>query len=167
MALLPATALTPCDSPSAPRLPGTWKLGAGRAVTIAPREAGILKVAHGSVWATFDGPHARSGRVSGDHFLSAGEQLRVQRGQRVVIEAWNRSLPAYFSWDPMPAVARRPVPARAAVLQPLADLRLALVFGTRAFGRLLAGLGQLAWQAAFGPPRERLAEPGCSQGITG
>src|SRR5438128_760431 len=39
------TALTPrCAEPA---LPGTWKLAAGRAITLEPRDPGLLKVAHG------------------------------------------------------------------------------------------------------------------------
>ena len=41
----------------APALPGTWKLGRGRAITLRPTTDGILRIAHGRVWATVDGPH--------------------------------------------------------------------------------------------------------------
>jgi len=143
-----ALALTPrCAEPT---LPGTWKLAAGRAITLEPREAGVLKVAHGRLWVTFEGPHAGRLDESGDRIIGAGEQVRIAPGQRLVAEAWNEGCPAYFSWDPMPA----PVPERhtlADVTQPMSDLRLALVFGTHAVTRMATGLGQVAWQSAFGP----------------
>ena len=37
------------QSLSSAALPGTWKLGAGRAITLAPREDAVLRVAHGSL----------------------------------------------------------------------------------------------------------------------
>jgi len=43
------------QSLSSAALPGTWKLGAGRAITLAPREDAILRVAHGALWVTFEG----------------------------------------------------------------------------------------------------------------
>ena len=159
MAMLQVTALTP--RPAAPALPGTWKLAAGRAITLEPREAGVLKVAHGQLWATFDGPKHGAPNDQGDHFFGVGEQVRLQPGERLVIEAWNHGAPAYFSWDPLPvrkAVAR---PVFAAVVQPLADLRLALVFGAGAVGRLFAGLGQIGWQLVARPRGESFEEQAC------
>ena len=117
--------LTQMQQSAAPALPGTWKLGAGRAITLQPREAGILRVAHGCLWATFDGPHAGALNESGDHVVGAGERLALAAGQRLVVEAWNGQSPAYFSWDPVPAVVAVPSRSFAAVVQPLADLRLA------------------------------------------
>ena len=130
-------------------LPGTWKLARGRAITLQPATNGILRIAHGRVWATVEGPHGRTPDDSGDHVLEVGRSMWVRAGQRVVIEAWNRRGAAYFSWDPVlvPAVAPAAVQPRvsfAAVLQPLADLRLALVLAGRALGRLATGVGQVA-----------------------
>lgn len=142
-------------------LPGTWKLAAGRAITLQPRESGVLRVAHGQMWATFEGPHGGPPNDQGDHVIGAGGQLRVQPGQRVVVEAWNAKSPAYFSWDPLPAPVRAAAPQLAQVLQPLADLRLALVLGVGAVGRLLAGLAGLAWDVAV--PRSR---QGCGGAFT-
>ena len=42
---------------SAYALAGAWKLANGRAMTLQPREAGVLRVARGGLWATGDGPH--------------------------------------------------------------------------------------------------------------
>lgn len=133
------------QSTSAPQLPGTWKLSGDQAITLQPTERGLLKVAHGRLWATFDGPHQGPLNDLGDHVIGVGERLWVRAGQRIVIQAWDRRVPAYFSWDPVAA----PAPARgvslAGVLQPLADLRLALAFGAGAAARLAAGVVRLAW----------------------
>lgn len=161
MALLPVNAIAPRNAE--PALPGTWKLVAGRAITLEPREDGLLRVAHGQLWATTDGPHGGRPDDSGDHMLAAGERLAVHAGQRVVMEAWNHGAPAYFSWDPLPARELARQPASAALVQPLSDLRLALVFGGGALVRLLAGLGQVGWHFVAGRPRA-VAGNACGQG---
>jgi hypothetical protein len=127
-----------------PALPGTWKLAPGRAISLRPREAGQLRIAHGLVWATFDGPHYGPLNDPGDHIVGAGEQLRVEAGQRLVIEAWNAALPTYFSWDPVAEVAVERSRRMAPVGQSLADLREALALGAGATGRLVAALAGLA-----------------------
>jgi hypothetical protein len=129
---------------SAPALAGTWKLAAGRAITLRPREAGHVKIVHGSAWVTFDGPHQGALNDFGDHVLNAGERLRLRRGQRLVMETGESGQPAYFSWDVLAEGERRPAPA-AALAQPVEDLRLAAVLGASAAGRLLAALAGLAW----------------------
>ena len=129
---------------SAATLPGTWKVESGRAVTLRPREDGLLRIAHGCAWITFDGPHAGPANDLGDRVVGAGERLRVHAGRRVVLESSDAGQPVYFSWD----FAVAPAPAAAAraelVLQPLPDLRLALVLGGGAALRLVAGLARLA-----------------------
>ena len=139
-------------------LPGTWKLASGRAVTLQPREAGLLRIAHGTVWVTRDGPHSGPLNDQGDHFLHSGEQLPLLRGQRLVIEAWDRQQPAYFSWDPWPQGERHRL-GRAAVIQPLDDLRLALVLGAGAAERLLTALAGLPWNWVRGA---RLSRADCA-----
>ncbi|MGE0496873.1 MAG: DUF2917 domain-containing protein [Ramlibacter sp.] len=145
---------------------GTWKLGAGRAITLRPREDGVLRVAHGGLWVTFDGPFAGAGNESGDHFLHAGEQITVQAGQRLVAEssASCREAPAYFNWEPMPLKVREPLRAagrwQMAVVQPLADLRLALVLGLGAVGRLAGGLVGVAGDLVAG--RDRTVLEACA-----
>jgi hypothetical protein len=148
--------LTQMQQSPSPALPGTWKLAAGRAITLEPREPGTLKVAHGQLWATYDGPHAGALNDLGDHVIGVGERLRIRPGQRVVVEAANGGQPAYFSWDPLPQPVRAPSFDR--LVQPLADLRLALVFGAGAAGRLLAGAAGLAWELVAGRGRETLAD---------
>lgn len=146
------------QSPFAPALPGAWKLAAGRAITLQPREPGILRVAHGQLWATFDGPHRGPPNDLGDHVVGVGEQLPLRAGQRLVVEAWHAQAPAYFSWDPLPVRARSTAPRLAAVVQPLADLRLALVLGADAVRRLVAGLAGVAWELLAARGRETLSD---------
>jgi hypothetical protein len=122
---------------STPRLPGTWKLAKGRAATLRPREDGLLRIAHGRVWLTFDGPHAGPANDLGDRILGAGEQVRVRAGRRVVIESCDSQVPVYFSWDFAPATHAVPVQA---VEQSWCDLRLAIGLGLRAAWRLARAL---------------------------
>lgn len=154
------------QSLSSVALPGTWKLGAGRAITLAPREDAVLRVAHGSLWVTFEGHYGNAPADSGDHFLTVGQQVTVQAGQRVVLEPMGatRSAPAYFNWEPVPALVAQPLRATSrwqmAVVQPLADLRLATLMGLGAVGRLAAGVFGLAGDLALG--RERTALAACA-----
>ena len=85
-----------------PILPGCWTLAAGRAISLHSREAGMLRIEMGRVWATFDGPHQGHGNESGDHFLQAGQQLAVRAGQRLVLEPWCVAADASvcFEWTP-------------------------------------------------------------------
>ena len=149
----PSAAARLLASAPATALPGTWKLARGRAVTLRPVTDGILRIAHGRVWATVEGPHGHTPCDSGDHVLQAGRSMRVRAGQRVVIEAWNASGASYFAWDPVFATAARDRLNRAIVLQPLADLRIALGLAGRALGQLATGLGQLAWHGLRGGQR--------------
>ena len=144
MALLQVIAPTPRNT--TPVLPGTWKLVAGRAITLNPRDDAVLRIAHGRVWVTFDTQQVGHGNELGDYFLSAGDQVTVQGGQRAVIESWgaNPQETAYFRWDALPMSVRSPVRVASrwqlAVVQPLVDLRLALGLAGGALGRLALGL---------------------------
>jgi hypothetical protein len=152
----------------APQLPGAWKLPAGRAVTLQPREAGRLKVAHGQLWATYDGPHPGVLEEAGDLVIGVGEELPLHAGQRLVIEPWNGDSPAYFSWEPLPLGQTSHAPNLAGLMQPLADLRMALVLGSDAMGRLVGGMARLAWQFATGKGQETPEERACRQrGVMG
>lgn len=142
------------ESAPAAALPGTWKLARGRAITLRPVTDGIVRVAHGRVWATVEGPHGRTPCDSGDHVLEVGRSMYVRAGQSVVLEAWNSAGASYFAWDPV--FARQPVRAArrrlqvAVVLQPLADLRLATGMALRAIGQLGVGLVQVGWTLVRG-----------------
>lgn len=135
------------QSAPATALPGAWKLPRGRAVTLRPATDGILRIAHGRVWATLDGPHGGRPCDSGDRFLGVGRSMYVRAGQRVVIEAWNAGGASYFAWDPVlvPRAAARPRVNLAVVLQPLGDLRAALAMAGRALVQLGGGVARLAF----------------------
>ena len=126
-------------------LPGCWKLGADRALTLHARQAGVLRIAHGRVWVTFNNA-GRDLRVrAGDHFLSRGESLTLSPGETVVMESFGmgHASSAYFNWEPTAATHSVPAKAtgwRAGVVQPLLDLRLALGLVGGAVGRLARGL---------------------------
>lgn len=152
--------------PGMDALAGCWKLGSGRALTLRPSQAGVLRIAHGQVWITFANAHADDGVRAGDHFLGAGEELKLLPGQSLVMEPWlvGGATPAYFSWDPLPVaagvalaspsrhvLAQRAVslPWRAGVAQPLRDLRGALGLAAAASGRLAFGLVGLAGAAVL------------------
>jgi len=149
---------TPLSAAPAHPLPGTWKLARGRAMTLRPATDGILRVAHGRLWATKDGPHGGTPTDAGDHVLEVGRSMFVRAGERVVIESWMPAGASHFAWDPVFAPAAQAVPRRvnfSAVRQPLADLRLAGAMLLRALGGLGTGLVQVAWQA-LGGRRERV-----------
>ena len=88
--------------------PGSCVLAARRAMTLQPRESGVLRVACGRLWATCDGPHSGALNQSGDHIVDPGGELRLRAGQRWVIEAWHGDSPACFSWEPLPRPWHRP-----------------------------------------------------------
>ncbi|AEG91828.1 DUF2917 domain-containing protein [Ramlibacter tataouinensis] len=154
------------QSPAAAKaaLAGTWKLGVRQAVSLAPREPGVFTVAHGRLWVTFDGPHAGPANDWGDRVLGAGDRLVLGPGQRLVVEPWDCRQAGYFSWDPLPHA----VPVRSArmvpLLQAVADLRLALVFGAGASLRLLRGIGHAVLGAA---PRQSAPDVCCPRGAMG
>ncbi|HYF16399.1 MAG TPA: DUF2917 domain-containing protein [Ramlibacter sp.] len=137
--------------PTSPRLPGTWRLDAARAVTLRPKEDGVMRIAHGRVWVTFDGPHRGHLNQQGDRILGAGQQVRVRAGQRLVLESCDTGQPAYFSWDFMAA----PLPVRRfdGVLQPWQDLQLALALAVRASWRLAKALVHLGVRGLLPRPQ--------------
>jgi Protein of unknown function (DUF2917) len=142
---------------AAPIPRGAFSLQAGRALTLRPHANAVLRITQGAAWVTLPSQ-------PGDHFLRAGDSLRISACDSVVMEAWQvpvtQSL--YFDWDPVPMQITAPnaAPARgsrlsapawsaprpsyrAAVLLPLADLRAAVVLGAGAAGRLATGF--VAW----------------------
>ncbi len=119
---------------------GYWKLGAGRAMTLRPREWGTLCIAEGRVWLTVDGSARERLDLWGDHVLSAGDTLRLPPGSQVVVEAWHRQgdAPVRFDWVPQPAPAL--TRWQREVRQPMGDLVRALGAASAALVRLLGGL---------------------------
>lgn len=134
-------------------LPGCWRLDPGRALTLRPARAGVLRVSHGRLWITLD-MLREDVQAAGDLFLVPGRGIVVQAGQRVVLEpaGSDRQAAAYFSWDPLARgqAIRLDHARRAAgrwhlgVVQPVRDLGLALQQAGAALGRLAGGVARWA-----------------------
>lgn len=127
---------------SRPALTGCWTLQAGHAVTLRPREASVLRVRHGRVWATLSSAPV-------DHLLVDGASLQVPVGDRVVLEPWpvQRAAPVYFDWDPMPVLcaACDPAVTLEPACAPAATQLRFLAAGWRALaGRFAGGLRALS-----------------------
>jgi Protein of unknown function (DUF2917) len=130
--------------------PAAFALPAGQALTLQPATAAVLRITQGTAWVTLPS-------LPGDHFLRAGDALRVPVGDKLVMEAWPHSAadPLRFAWDAAPAALPANLPVTlpvnmaaplsycSAVLVPLADLRAALALSAGAAARLLLGLGAL------------------------
>ena len=118
------------------RCPGAWRLGAGEAVGLHPREASRLLVVGGRAWVTLgDGV---------DHVLGAGAALPVPAGARVVVEAWGAAVD--FDWQVLPATVPRASGQAgfdSRVGAPARELGRAVAQAGFAAARL--GLGLLAW----------------------
>lgn len=128
-------------------LAGFWKLGTGRALTLRASQAGVLRIAHGRVWATFDHASQDIHVRAGDYFLGRGDSLSLRAGESLVMESFSagHAASAYFSWEPTAACAEvtrlaEPLAWRAGVLQPLVDLRAAFGLAGGALRRLGRGL---------------------------
>jgi hypothetical protein len=125
---------------------GFWKLLPGRALSLQPRQAGLLRVVQGQVWVTLGvSPHGARNEL-GDYFLRAGEQLAISPRQQVVMEPFDHAQEqaAFFDWTPSP-VWERTTTAQdpGAVTQPLRELGQAL--GMVAMALLHLGTGLLAY----------------------
>ena len=122
---------------------GHWPLWPGRAVSLLPRELGVLRIVQGQVWATLDGSGRGPVTWLGDHFLQVGQELVVPAGQHLVFESYGAAseTPVYFDWIPQ-AAADAVATSRwqQTIVQPLHDLGLALRMAGGALGRLVKGL---------------------------
>ncbi len=92
------------QSPASGSPAAYWNLVPARACTLRPQEAGVLRVAHGQVWATLDGPHAGPANDWGDVVLRSGQQITLLPGQQLVVEPLGDAVnePAFISWEPRP-----------------------------------------------------------------
>ena len=92
------------QSPLGALAPECWKLVPDRALTLRADTAGVLRVSQGRVWVTADGPHQGPANDWGDVVLHSGEQLLLQPGRQVVVEAYGEAVnqAAFFSWEPSP-----------------------------------------------------------------
>lgn len=90
----PALNTRPAAVPPAVRR-GAWQLGAGEATSLRASGASILRIRQGRVWVTRD---ATAQWGSEDLVLAPGETLRVEAGERIVMEPWDGH-GATYSWD--------------------------------------------------------------------
>jgi hypothetical protein len=90
----PALTTRPAAVPPAVRR-GAWQLGAGEATSLRASGASILRIRQGRVWVTRD---ATDQWGSEDLVLAPGETLRVETGERIVMEPWDGN-GATYSWD--------------------------------------------------------------------
>lgn len=123
---------------------GSWRLDPGQALSLYPRNDGLLRITRGRAWVTLDLAPSGHGEDAGDHCLRSGEQLAVQAGRHLVFESLDPA-PVCFEWVPVPTL----VPLKAtrwegAVVLPLADLWQATRLAVGALGRLLWGLAGYA-----------------------
>ena len=148
-----------CVASATPAASGTWKLEAGRALSLCFRVDARLQVAQVGLWVTLGQPPQGHGNESGDYFLRQGEQLVIAAGQHVVVEPWgllgissssstSATAPSDFNWvalevtasEPGLALGRFGTPWQLGVAQPLADLRSGLAMAGVALLRLSVGL---------------------------
>ncbi len=116
------------------------QLAKGRAVTLRPKVAGILRVPHGRAWATLDVPPSSPFNPE-DHFVAPGHDLHVRAGQRVVLEAWPRAGAESITlvYEPL-AKPQRTSQWQAAVMEPVRELGHGLALSGYALARLALGL---------------------------
>ncbi len=103
-------------------LPGCWTLARDRAITLDARQSGYLRIAHGAVWATLDGPHLQGAANEwGDQVLRSGARIRLASGQQIVLESYPLAAneEACFSWEPEVSEPAPSMPVRARVAQRL------------------------------------------------
>ena len=141
-------------------LSGYWRLVPAQAWTLVPDEPGILRVAHGKVWATLAGPHSGPANDWGDVVLDSGQEISLLPGQQLVVEPLGDAVnePAFFSWEPrqptvMPAPEgvspwrdplARPDMGASALARALWSVLVGLPTGIAAFARMLvAGRGRV------------------------
>jgi Protein of unknown function (DUF2917) len=99
---------------------GSFALRAGRAMALQPHAASLLRISQGAAWVTLPSQ-------PGDHFLQAGDTLRVKAGDRVVMEPWHMPTTQmsatetlYFDWDPVPLQITKSIAAPQAAQQAVA-----------------------------------------------
>lgn len=124
-----------------------WTMEKGSARTFSPRTSGVLRVSSGRAWVTLNAsPYSPQPRWCpeidpGDIFVGPGDELPLQRGQKVVIESWPaHSAPlTHLAWEPA-AVSASAHRWQGAVVQPARELGQGLLQVARALRRLLLGL---------------------------
>ena len=113
---------------------GIRRLLPGQALRL-PRAGGELTVLRGRLWLTRK--HDR-----GDHFIAAGQRVRLAAGENAVIEPADGALGASLHWEP-----RRPHLAGALLARPLNGTAFLALLAARFFWALARGAAAAARQA--------------------
>ena len=131
-----------------------WVLAKGRAVTLRPRTAGVLRVVSGRAWATVDVFRHTPLLETGDHFVALGHDLQLRAGQRVVVEAWPHKGQDQIKlqWVAQPEVCLT-TRWQVRVVEPTRDVGHGLALVARALVRLVSGLSGYANVFAAGRGR--------------
>ena len=64
-----------------------------------PKAPGVLRVAQGSAWVTFDDAADDASVQAGDHFLKSNQGLHIKAGQVLVMEALGADVFFNFAFD--------------------------------------------------------------------
>jgi hypothetical protein len=114
---------------------GTFLLTSGHAMSLKPQRASMLRINCGKAWITVQ-------RTGQDYVLHAGEQLRLERGDHVVIESLHAGH-VKLDWQALTQrVERIGLRERAVEMALARDLRLQALRDLRGAAVLLArGLG--------------------------
>jgi len=102
---------------------GTRRLLPGQALRL-PRRGGELTVLRGRLWLTRD-------KDPGDHFISAGQRVRLGDHENAVIEPAQSTRGASLHWEP-----RRPALAGALLARPLGGAAFLAFVAARGFAAL-------------------------------
>jgi hypothetical protein len=114
-------------------------ISVSEALTLCPREPGVLRVTQGRMWATIDLDRNSPVADAGDHFVAPGQDLHLRAGQRVVLEAWPVQGQTSIQWQWLPATREMGCGRwQNRVAEPLHDLGRVLVLVVRATARLVS-----------------------------
>ncbi len=138
-------------SPFVPDLQEIRRIPAGVALRLArhPKDRELL-VLRGRAWITFvdSSTHGRRVAPQGDHFIAAGERLRLPAGSALVVEAFGtRGEAVAFGWQPLAAQRVRGDIWAAQVALPWRELCSAARAVAGSLQRLVRGLVSCALNA--------------------
>jgi hypothetical protein len=123
---------------------GAYLLAPAHALGLFPRQPSELRITCGQAWVTFgDGM---------DHFLQAGQALRVPAARHVVLESLHGTV-LKFDFRALPARVHASAPATQPLRQAGRDLRAAGALAVRGLLGLGWGLAALARSAASSASR--------------
>lgn len=113
---------------------GTQRLLPGQALRL-PRRGGELTVLRGRLWLT-------RGKDPGDHFLMAGQRVRLGDHENAVIEPAESTRGVSLYWEP-----RRPALMGALLARPLSGAAFLAFLAARGFASLARGAAAAARRA--------------------